>query len=274
MTNTTDNYWEVDGVSLQTYAWNISSIAGKLALPTMRGEDAVVPHQEGDEFTEKVAGPRILPLSMWIRGSNADGSVPANKAQAFDDNWRALVKLLWIPGRQFDLTKRFVDAGDPKTATARGQMNGGIEPTMIGRYGARFVVNIKLTDPWFYDDEEVTTVITPSQTVVIGGDVTTRHIRFEFNGGRDQPAVRNDTLDIDLQYNGALTGGESAELDVRRSRAWVIDSAHPLGYVANDKIVRSGDVKWFALQPGNNLITDESASGSGTMNMISRAAYL
>src|SRR5262245_27937097 len=98
---TTDEYWEVDGIDLHTLAFNIESLNGRLRVPTLRGQDIVIPYAVGEMFVPKVTGSRILTLRMWIQGADADGNIPSNRQAQFEENWRTLHRLLFTPGRQF-----------------------------------------------------------------------------------------------------------------------------------------------------------------------------
>lgn len=278
MTNTTSLYWEADGQSLQTFARNIDSLEGKLALPPFRGTDTLIPYKVGQSWSPKQVDSRILPLSMWVVDTDADGNIASTKSERqanFDANWRALVNLLWTPGRQFMLTKRFTIGGVVRSATALAEYVGGLAPSMMGRYGARTVVNLKLADPYFYDDEEVsTTLVNGNQNVSVLGDAPSTHIEFVINGARNQPVIRNNTEDLELQYNSQLLSGDYVTIDVEASRSFTVDAANPLGYTSNARIIHSGAVPWFYTKPGTNQINLASTTGSGIVVMKRRDAWL
>ncbi len=66
MTLTTDEYWEVDGVALSTYAWNVASWGGgRRGVPPLRGGDDLVPFRAGEVWLPKMAGSRVITLGMW-----------------------------------------------------------------------------------------------------------------------------------------------------------------------------------------------------------------
>lgn len=278
MTNTTDIYWEADGQSLQTYGRNIESLEGKLALPAFRGSDTVIPYQAGERWNPKVPGARILPLKMWVLDSDANGArgtTGAQRRQNFDANWRALVNLLWTPGRQFTLTKRFYYAGAVRVASAQAEYVSGLEPAMMGRFGARAVVTLKLADPYFYDSEEVTTnLVNGNQNVSVLGDVVTNEIDFTINGARLEPTIRNNLLDLELQYNGQLLSGDHVDIAIKEFQSRTVNAANPLGFGSNSLIIHSGAPQWFALKPGVNQINLASTTGTGTVVMKRRDAWL
>lgn len=279
MTNTTDTFWSANGVSLQTFAQNIETLGGgRLAPPPIRGDDIMIPYGVGEINTPKVVGARTLPLAMWVRGANADGSRPSSaaRAQKFDDNWRELRNLLWNQGRQFDLQKRFYVNGDLITATARARYEGGLEPSMMGRYAARFTVDLRLADPYFYDDELHTFNLPNGQrSIFVPGDADTRNIVITINGSRNMTRiVRGNPGDMQLEYFTNVPSGGIATIDVR---SFTAKSTPPGGGPQADttgKIKHFGAPEWFLLKPGENIINTTSETGAGTIQLQARGAWI
>lgn len=163
MTNSTEYFWSIDGVSLQTYAFNISTWGGDAqSPPPLRGSDTTVPYVVGDQYHRKVPGARTVSFGMWVIGANEDGSLPVggSSRRLFEENWRALRKLMWNPNRQVKLTKRFRDweTGELVEATALAEFAGGLTPTMNGSQRAVFTVQFKLADPFFYGEEHTISI--------------------------------------------------------------------------------------------------------------------
>lgn len=269
----TDEYWEVDGTSIQTNAYNIETLGGRNTPPPLRGDDEEIPHRYGERWLPKVAGSRTISLAMWVVGANPDGSIDKQRRDIFDDNVRKLQSLFWTPGRQFQLKKRFRYAGAMRSATALGEYAGGLEPEMIGRYGAKLVVNVKLADPYFYDDVEVSTNLGASTNVTVLGDAVTHNINVTINGARKTPRVRNNTLGMEFTYNGELLTGARLEAAVREYRATYFPSGGA-GQRASASMVHAGDPLWLGLKPGVNAMVVSSATGTGTVVMKHRGAWL
>lgn len=294
MTNTTEVYWDVDGVSLQTYAFNIQTLGGdRMAPPSLRGDDLIVPYMPGSIWMPKVPESRILTLGMWVIGAEEDGSMPTEESARlkFDQNWRKLRKLLWTPRRQFTLTKRFwvleeelteggmnVDdlprSGNYRllTATARGTYAGGLIPSMTGPARAIFTVDIKLADPYFYSEaiEIPFSIATsgvnpgPNQTVEILGDDRTTAVMVEFIGPLTNPRITNQTPDpeVSVTYASTITGGERAEVWVNEFSAM----HYPAGvaYKAAGNVQHEGDRFWLYVEPGETDLALTADSGTGT----------
>lgn len=277
MTNTTPTFWEAQGQSLQTFARNLDTFEGRLLPASMRGSDIVIPYQPGETYVPKVVGSRILTLRGWVRATDPDGVYPngsAAKAALFDENWRALTSLLWTPGRQFQLKKRFNVAGEVRSATALAEFVGGLAPTMIGRNAARFTVDLKLADTYFYDDILVTTpLVNGNQNVTVLGDAVTNVIDLSINGARDEVTIRNNTLGMELQYNADILTGDLVEIDVKKYRS-VTTPDGQVGFKSNATILHSGSPQWLGLAPGVNQINLASDFGTGLVSMRHRGAWL
>lgn len=76
MPNSTAEYWDVDGVSLQTYAQNLSSWGGsREGVPPLRGENQKIPFMRGSKYVRKVPDSRVLTLKGWVAGMEEYESV-------------------------------------------------------------------------------------------------------------------------------------------------------------------------------------------------------
>lgn len=304
MTNSTETYWAVDGESLQTYAFNISTLGGdRLAPPQVRGEDLRVPYMPGSVFVERVPDARTITLGMWVIGANEDGSIPTDEQgrRTFDRNWRKLRQLLWTPRRQFTLTKRFwlLDAdlvaggvdtsamtkdGDWTlfTATALGTYAGGLTPTMNGPMRAIFTVDILLSNPFFYSDEiaiefstsEVEPDPGPEQTVVILGDDRSYHIEVDFEGPLTSPRIINEsvTQELYVRYATEIPDGEEATVRVHDFTATHYPSGDPFGSAGF--VQHAGDKFWLYLDPGTTNLTLDAQAGTGVATLRYRPAWM
>lgn len=274
MTNSTETFWDVDGVSLQTYAFNITTLGGdRLAPPGLRGDNLVVPAAPGRRFMPKVVDSRTITLGMWVIGANEDGSVPSSSSAKFDENFRKLRRLLWTPNREVILTKRFYVDGVLKTASAKAQFAGGLSPSMNQRARAVFTVDLFLADPYFYGAEQVQTLSTGSQTVSIDGDDMTRAVRFTVDGPRKNVKIRNSTLNVDVEYHGDLNTGDNVNISVKDFTS-VTDPSGMDPFRSVGSIRHSGDPFWFLLQDGDNTVVVSSDTGIGPVTMAYQEVWL
>lgn len=103
MVNSTDEFWDVDGVSLQTLTQNLKSIGGdRMAPPPLRGDNPVVPGAPGSSFVAKMPGERTMTLEGWVTGSR-ETLTPMHR------------NLAWNPalaGGRGIMAQQVVDGGD------------------------------------------------------------------------------------------------------------------------------------------------------------------
>jgi hypothetical protein len=277
MTNSTTEYWDVDGVSLQTLAFDIESAGGdRMAPPELRGNDLVIPHRYGKMWLPKQVDSRIISLDMWVIGCDEDGNPPTGSAiREFDENFRKLRQLLWTPGRQFTLTKRFYVDGVLKTASALGQYAGGLKPNMTGRSRAAFNVDIELADPYFYSEAEVVNLNTSATplNVTVEGDAATRKIILDVNGPRENVNIRNNTMGIEVELHSDLNTDDVAEIDIDKYTSKTTPDGMAQ-FKSTGSIRHSGDASWLLLQPGVNAIEVTSDTGIGLVTMTYQAAWI
>ena len=244
MTNTTDTYWEVDGTSLQTYARNIETKGGsRLGAAPLRGENIVVPTKFGRQWVAKLPDARVLSLQGWVQGCDDDGVVAAGAEQIFTDNWQALRRLFWRTDRQINLKKRWKGVDDVvRSATAKAEFAGGLEPGMMDPASAKFTVDLMLADPYFYGQAVTTTVTTAGATITPGGDDTTRKITLVFTGAGSK-TLTNTTTGRSITVSGATT------VDILAFTATTIGSANV------DTAGEKNEQFWFSLLRDANVLT-------------------
>ena len=278
MPNNTPTYWSADGVSLHTFAHSIESVGPGLRMAPYRGEDIVIPGRPGVMWVPKDVDSRTLPLGMWVRGLQDIGAGQhATTTQDFHNNWNNLVRLLYTPGRQFELTKRFYDGGILRQATALAEYASGMEPTLIGKNAAKFLVELKLADPYFYDDGTPQTfnLVNGDQVINVLGNVPTRRVTLTINGSRVNTTVRRKlpaTPDHQVQYVPGLNSGEFVTIDSRNYSASTKKGALP-AYDSSVDVRNSGSRAWLELAPGNNTINVSSTSGIGSIQLVVRGAW-
>lgn len=270
MPNTTPEYWEVDGQSLQTYAFNITTWGDdRQAPPPLRGENITVPHAVGRKWVPKIPDSQVRTLTMWVLGANEDGSAPVSgdRARLFKENWSKLRKLLWDPYRELEVTKRIrhPDSGLWVPVTGRAQYVGGLVPSMVGGAAAVFTVDLYFADPFFYGDEEVIefTLVEETQEFVTLGDSRTEEITIEFDGALVSPKLTTFPIaDRWVQYDSTVAAGDVVRINVRDFKA-LHDPASGNPYKAAGNVKHSGSHSWLYLDDGPSGLVFSAISGSG-----------
>ena len=112
MSNTSIIPVSVDGVRLDTLAYNVEGLSGRLAMPGKRGENAVMPGMHGRSFMPKRFDSVSYTLRMWVIGSDEDGNAPdtmANEYQGFRDNLDTLNQMFGVTHRPLDVRQTWPD---------------------------------------------------------------------------------------------------------------------------------------------------------------------
>lgn len=277
MVNNTDTYWEADGQSLHTFAHSIESLSG-IGLPQFRGQNDMVPLSPGTQYVPKTFDENTITLGMWARGvlpSAGQGASAATKAQ-FQKNYHNIIRMFVKQGRQVALRKRFYDGvgSSPIAATALVEYAGGLAPTMIGNKAARFTVDLRLADPFFYADVLFNQPLVNGDNVItIPGDVPTLNLAVRIDGARTNTRILNKTNEFQFTYPEAVLAGEYLRVEPKTYDAFHKPSAAP-EYDASTRIIWQGGPQWMQLEPGENIINLQSTSGAGVVTLTARGAWL
>lgn len=267
MANTTDTYWSVNGVSLQTLGFNIKT-KGDMEPPPLRGEDDMIPYRVGQVLNERLPDSRTLPFKMWAIGMSEDGTQGAYGPRAeYEKNYKKIRDLIWNQGRPVQLTKRWKDYGSSvvKSATAIAVYQGGLGESMNGPARSEFGFDLWLADPFFYGDDWETINFPANQTSVqtptILGDYPTTIITLQVNGARTNFRLTNNTEGHWVNVNTIVNSATNVLLDIDQ---WTAKrSVAPINDVIKG-VTHFGHKHWLSLRPGAQQLTLSSSAGTGT----------
>lgn len=264
MANSTDVYWDVNGVSLQTLGFNVATRGGH-APPPLRGEDTLIPYRPGQILEDRMPDSRTLPFRMWAIGMDEDGLNGAYGPRVeYQKNYKKIRSLIWNQGRPVQLTKRWKDYGSNtvKTATGVGIYQGGLAEEMAGPARSDFGFDIWMADPFFYGALETlnfpataSSQITPT----ILGDYPSTKIQIQANATRNNFRLTNNTEGHYVNVNHNVASG-FVLLDVDTWEAYT--SGTPTNVIG--KVTHFGHKHWLSLRPGSQQLTLSSTSGSGS----------
>jgi hypothetical protein len=270
--STTVEFWDVNGTSLNTLAWNIETLTGRSKAPLLRGDDIQVPYRPGAIWREKTPDSRVLTLAMWVLGCNSDGTLPSMSTRAkFNENRDALTRLFYHPEAQLSLTKRWLTGAGVQSATALAELVGDMDPTMIGNDGAQFVVDLKLADPYFYGVSSVFNLgVTTGAVTNLGHDRIKKGL-LRFNGPLTNPRLTNSTPnpDIWVQYAGVIAGGDWVELNID-----LFTAKNQAGTTVISAISHDGAKRWMELLVGSNSMALTADAGAGNITLTTQAPYV
>lgn len=112
MTTTSAIPITVDGTRLDTLAWNVETLDGRLRLPGFRGANPIVPGRDGEiPVLNRAMEANEITLKMWVRGADVDGAIPggSSKMAEFRKNLEALSLLFTKPHALLDVRQTWPD---------------------------------------------------------------------------------------------------------------------------------------------------------------------
>ena len=267
MSNTTDEYWDVNGTSLQTYAHNLSTWGGsKQGAPKLRGDDLVIPGRPGRTRMPKTPDSRTLEFSGWLLGTDDDG-IPYD-TDMVKRNWRTLRGLFVDGDRIVTMTRRWRDTagGTVRSASATGQVLDEVAPDMSGPGRSEFLFPVFLADPFLYGAEVDVALPAGTTAVTVPGDYTTYAVSVLFTGPLTSPAVADSVSGRSVGITGDVASGHVVTVDVTEYD--VLDNGvNALGRLA----VPSGP-PWFPLAPAAHVLT-RTGTGTGSVLLKYRPVY-
>lgn len=274
MSNSSAEFWFVNGVSLNTYAYAVKTFGGSpRALPALRGSDIPVAYLPGKIFRPKLPDSRVVSLLMWTVGIDPTTNQPAADINLqFSDNLQMLRRLFWTPSGQLSLTRQWrysqpVGAGmgipTMVAATAKVQIAGTMDPTMTGQGRADFAIDLLLSDPYFYGTQlNYTLPLGTTVNVFNPGDAEASYASssVQLQGPLTNPSIINTTNGVSFTLNTVIASGDAVTVDIGSFTAVrQSDSFNLTGGVTH-----SGARRWMSYAPGGNSITLIATSGSGS----------
>lgn len=278
MANSTDTFWSVNGVPIQTFGYNVTTWGGDLqAPPPLRGDDITVPYVPGRILMPRVPDSRTMTFSMWVIGADSDGRAPASATSRaeFEKNLKMLRNLFWNQGQPVTLTKRWREYGSSTvlTASATAIFSGGFVPTMTGATRATFTAEMFLADPFFYgENETINFGATATATVspVIKGDYETTRMQITFNGARNNMRITNTSRGIYVNVGQSVA---AAATIVVNPEAWTAVRSNDSANLV-PAVTYFGHTNWMSLAPGTQNLTLSSTSGTASATIVYAPRYL
>ncbi len=261
--------WAVDGVSLDTLAYNVDIVPQGVGFPGRRGDNIKIPYAAGARYVpKKPISERPITLSMWVRGTNAEG-VPQAEPEVIRQQHLDMLLQLFGQEREVTLTRTMPD-GSTRTIQAEARSHFWLTPS--GTQVVRFVVNLLAADPLFYgagvNDEKVITLVEHAHVLVNPGTATTRGITITVAGVTEALMVENTTTDVWVRYGGSTGAGDSLEIQSPRNNA-ELNGGNVVGLISH-----AGDPAFMVLAPGENeLVITSAAAPTATVTFSFYAPY-
>lgn len=261
MTVTTAQTVTVDGLVLNTLAYNISTRAGRYTTPDVRTKNVELPGRHG---TLMVQGKRFqqgtFTLSMWVRGANSDGFIPATELEyrIFQQNLDLLRQVFTRKSGLLDVRQTMPD-GSVRQCFA--EVLAAIDPqSKSTRPMAVFSVALVIPSAFWQDLNPITftspTGLSSSQTLTLSPFISATapmdDLVWTIAGAATNPKIQalesGSPLAVDtwVQYNNTVPDFKSLTIDCSQ---WAVSGVAGFSPSTAD-VTHIGTSSFMSLQPG------------------------
>lgn len=198
MANTSSHPITVEGVRLDTFAWNIETKTGWDLGQSARGGNVEIPGMDGELWTpNKRESAGRFAVSMWVMGSDANGNVAADKYELYRQN---LDSLKAIFGKRHKLlTVQHVLGSTIGTRECLAEVVDAYDPAVAaqGLIG-RFTVMLRIPGTFWRDTADLNYDLNPATTgqktlsAFAGATANMRELTLVFDGPWTSPTVTDD----------------------------------------------------------------------------------
>lgn len=263
MTETTVETYSIDGTVLNTLAYNISSLSGRSATPSLRGQNRSIPFRPGKSWVAKVYDERVETLVMWVLGCDVDGGFPEDHSRRaeLNQNLDSLKRLFSVRHRLLVAEKVVLFPDGPMTFSAEVEATGTLDPQFQAA-GTRavFSVDLNFPDPFWYGVTAVEEEIFGGGGVITNvGSAVAQKMLITFEGPLNRPRLINDNgIEVRLDLN--LAGGQSVTLDTDAFTAY-----DGTGVNRISEVQHVGSVWWMEFLPGDNTVNLDKWTAGGSL---------
>jgi hypothetical protein len=250
MSFTTSELFSVDGVTLNTWAYNIQSKTGRFNLPAAKIQNLSVPGRDGEIYQpNKSVEATDITLKMWVRGTDVDGNVPlAGYARTFRTNMDTIARLFGKRNNVLTLTQTMPD-GSQRRCTAEVVEAVSFDVHAVNPIAIGDVKLKNLSGVW-EDVNSISQQILPvvsgtiyNLTSFLGATAPMKDLLLTLMGPATNALIDDPNTGISVQYNAILPALNRLFVD---SSKW--EAAVELTRV-DGVIVHTGHPRLFVLTP-------------------------
>lgn len=212
----------IDGTRLDTLAYNIETIDGRMGLPSTNGSNPPVPGRHGSLYVaNKTFNDASIVLKMWVNGSDINGQVPGGSSELaeFRKNIDALVTLFGRKTGLLDVRQTWpggIRQAFCEVLAAVDFSGRAIQPT--GRFSvsldipAVFWQDVSTSD--YASATNLTTGTTLTMAVYDGASAPMEDHLLVVRGPATNPRLTDPNSGMWVQYNGTIASGTDWQIDV------------------------------------------------------------
>jgi hypothetical protein len=208
----------IDGVRLDTMAYNISTRQGRDISPAVQGANVDSFGRHGNLWSaHKKYGPGRMVLNMWVAGTDEDGVAPVDDYAAYRYNLDKLLLMLNVRHRQLDV-RQTIETTGPIVRQALCEVTAVIDPSMkaMAPYTAEMTVEFTIPGAFWFDvadtnyDSGAAYVAGTIKTLteLLGSTAPMVDMYLVVDGPANSPKVYDNRSGHWVQYNGNLPSGQ------------------------------------------------------------------
>lgn len=248
--------WEYDGVDLSTLAYNVRILGDPYQVPQRRGDNVVLPGQDGRLHIAKYLDQRHLTLGMFVRDMPPGGG--ERSAAQLQANLDTLRGLFARPG--LHTLKHQYGPSPSDVRLAQAEVINVVEFKPVAPGSFRFAVTFTFPDPFWYDQEASlvgpTDITTTDQNIGVTNDGTYFALPYiTITGQIASPKL--SIGDVWVKWDDNVDSGQTLTLDCA---AW---EAELDGTPRNEAVTHDGATYWLAIPVGVSTLNVKSGSVSG-----------
>lgn len=277
MTDTTTYILTVDGVTLNTLAYNVRTKTGRWNVAAVRGANQQLPGRHGTLFSpQKVFDEGSFVIQGYVLGQSVAGAKTLTGKQYVETHVDTLTQLFGKRGALLDVRQVRVD-GTTRQAFAEVVATYGFD-SMAGATRAEFAVELVIPGAFWQDTGDVTFASTigigaSTQTLTqfVGATAPMDELVYTVRGAATNPRLTDPTTGQWVQYTGTV----SASLDlVINAKTW---AATNNGTAVLANMSHGGGARWLVTSGVASPQVTLSGSGFGAntrLTVVGRRKYL
>lgn len=262
MSVTTAETVTVDGLALNTLAYNISTRGGRYTTPDVRTKNIEVGGRHGTVRTRsKKFQQGVFTMSMWVRGANEDGSVPDGGGlynRLFQQNLDLLTQLFTRKSGLLDIRQTLPDGS---VRQCFGEVLATVDPQSKS-VNPMAVFSVAITIPGaFWQDLNALTYTSAAGlgssqiltlTPFIGATAPMDDLVWTITGAATSPKIQalenSAPIEVDtwMQFNNTVPSAKNLVVD---SGLWAVSGSGGFSPSTAD-LQHMGSASFMSLQPG------------------------
>lgn len=280
MATTTSEILTIDGVALNTHAYNVSTRNGRLNIPGTKTPDVPAGGHGELYVPNKLFEPGVFVINMWVRGVDVDGNVPG---VGYKRTWRTNVDTLQrLLGKQHGLLYITQVQLDGTVRECYGRVSNAIAFETSGNLPmTKMSIEITIPTVFWQDTANQTHTytltgappVTRTLTEFSAATAPMEDLDLRVVGPISSPKLTDVATGIWVQYTGAIAAGSTWQVLPGTWESKTLSGTNLLAQTDH-----SGHERFFVLTPsssGPQLKLEGSGVTAGTsqLQVLGRRKY-